>query len=1111
MKLYGTLALAFALSFFVGNASVGSCQSCAAAYKLYKDKKYTQSEDSYKQVLSKHPESAEALYGIGLNELCLGHFEQALDFLNKSISIEETAKALAARGDCFYDMDRFYGARLDFRRCIEIDPKNPSYQRSLGQSALEDQDEVESIIAFSMAIKLEPSAKNYSRRAEAQRVMKRYSDALEDCARAIAIDPKDPSVYQARAMIQKDLKKKDEALEDIDRAVKLAEKNPDPDIYRDQSTILRWLEKYTEAEQACDKAIKYAEPRDVSKLLIRRASCKFNNDEYVDALKDMDEAIRLAPQRSRPYAYRADILMSLKRFDDADRDLQKWMDLRYSSDTASAITKSPEKLWGLACSAILFEKNEQDNVTLAGQPLTKACKARAKKSFSDVWKIYTRADYVKTYSNFLRTDDHVQFSRLAKVVETMTPAEQTDFEKELTNKAQAYKFRIVKQYYKEVGPTGLLGWDLARAINCTRMAYAAGLIEEDEAWARIFNVAIRIQDNYNSWKDVGYSYLVGRKFWSESRSEEAGDDFDRAYERLTQLSSSPYKKCQWSLPLKSAFQDAVRTCIKNCHSQYIADIRAASGVPLQISTADQLKSYVEATPSPVPRKLRSLLANSESEFVNILTKGFAFGPQKFNFPVPLMSALTEEGIATGDRTTVIATAIYRFENDDKCDYAALLREYKQKAAKAENERFLNILAETEAEVKVRRSMLGWKTFSSDDFGGAYKLPSPESPSIGHTPILNAANFGKGVLLISDETSQTPGGQSVTAARQTLGLLLFDPSKKSLNRIALGTTDSIACAVVVNETLYAQCRTKSGLVLLAVEATSQHSRTISIPEQEEGTILGCTQNSVILVSNSKVQVLDKDKWETVYSSTDSLKPNALKGASLLNRRLYFLDDEEQVAWLDLADHCKKHRLNDELKKLNLPNLLFQYEYLRPQWMRLVDNKIWASCGSPLQSLVQVTGDGSIQFALYAGRTRVDPMENYLTASKSPNVYVESNAISRSGADLIIIGNNGLYRVRDSKINLIATRDYFRSLKMHKPPDSAIISLTPVSASYRPVLHERSINTISDDAYVMGTSSGPILFSKQQVRIEMNAESVDRLAEHLEWQAEYLKPSDEVLHW
>jgi hypothetical protein len=94
-------------------------------------------------------------------------------------------------------------------------------------------------------------------------------------------------------------------------------------------------------------------------------------------------------------------------------------------------------------------------------------------------------------------------------------------------------------------PTDLLAWDLARAAMTARHAYLAECLSEPEAWGYLLTIAVKAQQNFESWRDFGDRYRRGRIRWSNARR----DRFDDILAFLVGDSHSPWRSLPWRMRL----------------------------------------------------------------------------------------------------------------------------------------------------------------------------------------------------------------------------------------------------------------------------------------------------------------------------------------------------------------------------------------------------------------------------------------------------------------------------------------------------------------------------------------------------------------------------------
>ena len=81
--------------------------------------------------------------------------------------------------------------------------------------------------------------------------------------------------------------------------------------------------------------------------------------------------------------------------------------------------------------------------------------------------------------------------------------------------------------------------------------YLVGYLTEEEAWERIMYAARTLQSNFDSWKDLGENYLIGREFWSLHQTRDSGDRFRDAYARLLKDPASPWNRHPWETNLNT--------------------------------------------------------------------------------------------------------------------------------------------------------------------------------------------------------------------------------------------------------------------------------------------------------------------------------------------------------------------------------------------------------------------------------------------------------------------------------------------------------------------------------------------------------------------------------
>ncbi len=106
----------------------------------------------------------------------------------------------------------------------------------------------------------------------------------------------------------------------------------------------------------------------------------------------------------------------------------------------------------------------------------------------------------------------------------------------------------VQTLLKEDWDNSRIGWNYPRVINLARWGFAAGYLDEDEAWGFIIPAAERLQKTFSSWQELGQSYLDGRARWY-SRQIGSRRQAEYAYRVLLADQGSPWRRYPWNLDL----------------------------------------------------------------------------------------------------------------------------------------------------------------------------------------------------------------------------------------------------------------------------------------------------------------------------------------------------------------------------------------------------------------------------------------------------------------------------------------------------------------------------------------------------------------------------------
>lgn len=484
----------------------------------------------------------------------LKRFDEALKEANTAIALSpDDPNMQYSRAFIYKDMKDYGKMVQDFDSAIKGEPSFETYHFYFAKALVDIDDTKRALEQIQAALVLAPENARYlAWKANIEVNAGLLKEAITDATKAIAIDNNYSSAYQELAWAHFVMGQNNLALVQAEKAVSLSPK--DTNALNLRSRMLESLGRYKEAIASCDETLKIDEHN--ARALNYRAFCHQRLGNTKQALEDCDSAIAYGKDdpESWIYSLRAGTLTLMGKYDAAERDETIANKLRYAKvNTTDSTVQTPlteQQSWALACSAILFVKNHNDCNSLAGSPITGASRAKQKFDLNQDWHIYNKQDLRRRVENLVSDSEHYSFSRMGEMVTALSKEEFATYEGSLDRQPELLnRARIARQYYRQLGAKGISGWDLSRAINVCRFAYLAGFVDEKEAWALIAPVARKIQATFSNFEELGQNYLIGRKFWNQTETHNAGSDFDIALLELKHFKSSPYKKQPWNLQL----------------------------------------------------------------------------------------------------------------------------------------------------------------------------------------------------------------------------------------------------------------------------------------------------------------------------------------------------------------------------------------------------------------------------------------------------------------------------------------------------------------------------------------------------------------------------------
>jgi hypothetical protein len=215
-----------------------------------------------------------------------------------------------------------------------------------------------------------------------------------------------------------------------------------------------------------------------------------------------------------------------------------------------------QKKWIQATCAILTELNLRRHDLLGGRLKTHVNDvANAKGILNNAWKIHDREGLLITLNWIDSGGNRIEFNMLRDYLSELSADDIESLKKKyLNNDKIINKIEIVMKYHKQLGSKSLLGWDYARYVSLVGWGYVVGFLTYDEAWNQLMPVGRLLQQTFDSWEDLGNNYIIGRKYWSKSRTEEQGKQIDKIVQRLLTEPNSPWKRINWELDLATGWR-----------------------------------------------------------------------------------------------------------------------------------------------------------------------------------------------------------------------------------------------------------------------------------------------------------------------------------------------------------------------------------------------------------------------------------------------------------------------------------------------------------------------------------------------------------------------------
>lgn len=181
---------------------------------------------------------------------------------------------------------------------------------------------------------------------------------------------------------------------------------------------------------------------------------------------------------------------------------------------------------------------------------------RLNKGLNEYWGVYN-SDTALSTLEWLKNDGHrIFFDKIYSILTTEDQAnwknsvndyfgeesdKAYDFLKKLSDTVEELKGEdnIPESSFQK----GILAWDMGRMVVVARMCYDKKFIDKETAWNYINHALTNSKGQFNSWKELGDSYIIGRAMWSGNDMMLPG--LKGIAQDLLTKEESPWKKIQF--------------------------------------------------------------------------------------------------------------------------------------------------------------------------------------------------------------------------------------------------------------------------------------------------------------------------------------------------------------------------------------------------------------------------------------------------------------------------------------------------------------------------------------------------------------------------------------
>jgi tetratricopeptide (TPR) repeat protein len=255
-------------------------------------KNYYQVLADCKKILEQVPNHPSAGWLNAVALVKIESYQLALPSLNQHIkTYPQDPSGYCYRGICYERLAKFTSALTDLDRAISLQSNQPTFHHARGRTRQKLGDLPGALADFNITIARKPHASVYDDRAEVHRCLNNHLEALQDCDRAIELNPKFISAYFRRGLTYAELGDLELALANYTSTIDLDPEHGKALVQR--SLIYFRQQDYRHAKQDC-QAVKAFDKTCFWSNYILGIIDSLSGLQH-SAIKSFSKAIELAP------------------------------------------------------------------------------------------------------------------------------------------------------------------------------------------------------------------------------------------------------------------------------------------------------------------------------------------------------------------------------------------------------------------------------------------------------------------------------------------------------------------------------------------------------------------------------------------------------------------------------------------------------------------------------------------------------------------------------------------------------------------------------------------------------------------------------------------------